>query len=66
MAWLRTAAVDRAQDPATGASPGIERHRANYRKSGLHLHPWAGCLRTAFFVPPLIPEPGTRYQLGMA
>ena len=31
--------VERAQAPASGAGPGIESHRADYRKSAMHLHP---------------------------
>ena len=47
MAWLRSSSVERAQAPASGAGPGIRSHRADYRKSVVHLHPAGGDRGTA-------------------
>jgi hypothetical protein len=42
MAWLRRAAVDRAQTPASGAGPEIESRRSDDRRSAMHLPPRRG------------------------
>ena len=44
MTGLRSSVVDLAKAPASGADPGVESPRLDYRKSATHLHPYVSVL----------------------
>ena len=44
MTGLRSSVVDLAKAPASGAGPGVESPRLDYRKSAMHLHPYVSAL----------------------